>query len=91
MSLGLFLFDAVLFFFDDHHRKELVGSNVVEGKRNAEPEGSTKIKRPAQKLSCLGMLRGVQPVQRAFIAAVSKACPERSRRIGRVRAEINVA
>src|SRR3990167_6337938 len=91
MWLGLFAFEPVLFFFDDQNREELVGSNVVEGKRNADLKGSTKVKRPAQELSSLGMLRGVQPVERAFFAAASKARPERSRRIGRVRAEINVA
>jgi len=31
MWLELLAFEPVLFFFDNHHRKELVGSNVVEG------------------------------------------------------------
>src|SRR3990170_7323622 len=83
MWLDLFAFEPVLFFFDDQHRKELVGSNVVEGKRNAEAEGSAKIKRPAQELSGLGVLCGVQPVERAFVAAGPI--------VRRVRAEINVA
>ena len=54
-----FPFAFVLCLFDSQHREELVGSDVVEGKRNAEPEGSTKINRPAEELSRLGMLRGV--------------------------------
>ena len=69
MWLGLFAFEPVLFFFDDQHRKELVGSDVAEGKRDADPEGSAKIERPAQELSGLGVLRRVQPVQRPFLAA----------------------
>src|SRR3972149_4568297 len=83
MWVGLFAFEPVLFFFDDQHRKELVGSDVVEGKRDADPEGSAKIKRPAQELSGLGVLRGVHAVQRAFLAAASI--------VGRVRAQLNVA
>src|SRR3990167_4297155 len=66
MWLGLFAFEPVLFFFDNQHRVELVGSDVVEGKRDADPEGSAKIMRLAQELSRLGMLRGIQPVERAF-------------------------
>src|SRR3972149_1620149 len=69
MWLGLFGFEPVLFFFDDQNREELVGSDVVEGKRDAEPEGSAKIKRPAQELPGFGVLRGIQSVQRAFLAA----------------------
>ena len=81
--MGLFAFEPVLFFFDNQHREELVGSDVVEGKRDADPEGSAKIKRPAQELSSLGVLRGVHAVQRAFLAAASI--------VGRVRAQLNVA
>src|SRR3990167_1901312 len=62
MWLGLFAFEPVLFFFDDQHRRELVGSDFVEGKRNADLKGSAKIKRPAQELSGLGVLRGVHAV-----------------------------
>ena len=66
-----FLLVLILRLFDSYHRKELVGSDVVEGKRETELEGSTKIKRPAQELSRLGILCGVQPVEGAFFTAAS--------------------
>ena len=78
------LFDVtLLFLLDSPHCKELVGGNIVEGKRDAELEGSAKVKRPAQELPSLGVLGGLQAVQRAFVAPGSLG--------GRVRAEINVA
>ena len=63
-----FFLVLILRLFDSQHRVELIGNDFVEAKRDAEPEGSAKIKRPAQELPRLGVLRGVQPAQRAFLA-----------------------
>ena len=55
-------FVLILRLFDSQHCVKLIGSDVVEGKGDADLEGSTKIKRPAQELPGFGVLRGVQPV-----------------------------
>ncbi|MBI2818124.1 MAG: hypothetical protein HYX72_14410 [Acidobacteria bacterium] len=77
------VFQPVLFFFDDHHPKELIRCDFVEGKRNAEPEGSPKIKRPAEELSRFGVLRGIEPVEWAMLTP--------TRVIRRVRTKILIA
>ena len=66
-----FLLVLVLRLFDGQRCVELVGGNLVEGKGDAEPEGSSQIKGPAQELAGLRVLCGKQPVQRAFLTAAS--------------------
>ena len=48
---------------------ELVVGNLVRTERHSDLDRSPQVKRPAQELAGLGMLRGVQPIQRAFLAA----------------------
>jgi hypothetical protein len=55
--------------FDSQHCVELVGSNLVQAEADSYLDRSPQIKRPAQELSNFGVLRGVQPMQRAFLAA----------------------
>lgn len=77
-----FFLVLMLRLFDSYHCRVLVGMDVVEGKRNAEPESSAKINRTAQELASFGMLRGVQAVEWAFVATRSI--------VARIRAETNV-
>ena len=73
----------ILPLFDSHHCVELVGGNFVQAKRNSHLDRRPQINRPAQELSGLGVLPGVQTIERAFLAAAPI--------VGRVRAEIHVA
>ncbi len=80
---GFFVFHLSL--FDSEHRVILVSGNLVQADVDPQLDRSPQVQCPAQELPGLGVLRGVQTVERAFFAAGSlacPACPERSRRIG---------
>src|SRR3990172_137841 len=46
MWVGEFSFEPILGFFDNHHCKEFIGGNVVEGNGDSELECRAKIQRP---------------------------------------------
>jgi len=69
MWVGEFSFEPILGFFDNHHCKEFIGGNVVEGNGDSELECRAKIQRPAKELSGFRGLRSVEAVEWAMVTA----------------------
>jgi len=61
----------VLLLFEDDHRRELIGPDLVERDSDAQLQRGPEIDCVAQQQAKLGCLRRVQPVQRAMAAAAA--------------------
>ena len=70
-------------FFDEHHGVQLVGGHLVEAHCDAEFHRGTKIERPANQLTWLRGLCGVEAVEWAVITPATV--------VRRIRAEAGIA
>lgn len=71
------------FFFEDLHRDELVGRNILEGDPDAQLESGAQVESAPDQDSGFRLLCGFEPVQRAVLTPPAV--------LGRLRAESRFA
>ena len=83
MRLHLLAVQLFAFVFEDHHRAELVGADVVESDLDAELQRRPEVQSAADEQASLGRLRPVELVERAAVTSANV--------IGRIGTQLRVA